>query len=230
MWALDSKQERLFLWLLSFVALDKRKLPAALAAEAFDVASSFEAPKLQSSKAPKLQSFKASKLQSFKASKLQSFEALELQSLKLQSLQARGKINSFRPQAGGLLSFVISNKRKVTKEKCFFVNQGPARSVLTRACATRDIHVPVAHGVHPARRPSGVLLLTRVTSFAALVERLYFVLKARAKPEQSTSKAQLVPCELQHKPDYFPRPRTITNTTNPTTATPTPNTPNSTIR
>ncbi|WP_235567750.1 hypothetical protein, partial [Lysobacter sp. Root690] len=28
--------------------------------------------------------------------------------------------------------------------------------------------VPVTHGVHPARRPSGVLLLTRVTSLAAL--------------------------------------------------------------
>jgi hypothetical protein len=44
--ALDSKQERLFLWLLSFVALDKRKLPAALAAEAFDPACSFEALEL----------------------------------------------------------------------------------------------------------------------------------------------------------------------------------------
>jgi len=39
-----------------------------------------------------------------------------------------------------------------------------------QACATRDIHVPVAHGVHPARRPSGVLLLTRVRGFAALDE------------------------------------------------------------
>jgi hypothetical protein len=43
--ALDSKQERLFLWLLSFVALDKRKLPAALVAEAFDLASALKALK-----------------------------------------------------------------------------------------------------------------------------------------------------------------------------------------
>jgi hypothetical protein len=38
----------------------------------------------------------------------------------------------------------------------------------------------VAHGVHPARRPSGVLLLTRVTSVAALEDRLGFKLKAEA--------------------------------------------------
>jgi len=50
------------------------------------------------------------------------------------------------------------------------VNQGPASAEQTQACATRDIHVPVAHGVHPARRPSGVLLLTRATSLAALDE------------------------------------------------------------
>ncbi|WND79459.1 hypothetical protein [Lysobacter capsici] len=60
------------------------------------------------------------------------------------------------------------------------MNQEPARSVQTPACATRDIHVPVAHGVHPARRPSGVLLLTRVTSVAALEDRLGFKLKAEA--------------------------------------------------
>ncbi|ALN87458.1 hypothetical protein LC55x_4209 [Lysobacter capsici] len=38
----------------------------------------------------------------------------------------------------------------------------------------------MAHGVHPARRPSGVLLLTRVTSVAALEDRLGFKLKAEA--------------------------------------------------
>ncbi|WP_153019220.1 hypothetical protein [Lysobacter capsici] len=89
--------------------------------------------------------------------------------MKLQSFKAKGKVNSFRPQAAELLSFVKSDKRKVTKEKRFSLNQVPARSVQTQACATRDILVPVAHGVHPARRPSGVLLLTRVTSVAALV-------------------------------------------------------------
>jgi len=51
--------------------------------------------------------------------------------------------------------------------------------VLTRACATRDIHVPVAHGVHPARRPSGVPLLTRVRGFAALGELRDFKLKQK---------------------------------------------------
>ncbi|WP_235567688.1 hypothetical protein, partial [Lysobacter sp. Root690] len=44
-----------------------------------------------------------------------------------------------------------------------------------------DIHVPVAHGVHPARRPSGVLLLTRVTGFAALDELRGFRLKPKLK-------------------------------------------------
>jgi hypothetical protein len=102
--------------------------------------------------------------------------------------------------------------------------------MLTRARATRDIlsRWRAAH-IH-VRRPSGVLLFSRVPSFAALDELRGFVLKARAKTEQSTSKAQLVPRKLQRKPDYFPRPRTIKKTTNPTTATPTPNTPNSTIR
>ncbi|MFQ6313037.1 hypothetical protein, partial [Lysobacter capsici] len=69
---------------------------------------------------------------------------------------------------------------KVTKEKRFSLNQGPASAAQTRACATRDIHVPVAHSVHPARRPSGVLLLTRVTGFAALDELRGFRLKATA--------------------------------------------------
>jgi len=57
------------------------------------------------------------------------------------------------------------------------VNQEPASAEPTQACATRDIHVPVAHGVHPARRPSGVLLLTRVRDFAALDELRGFQLK-----------------------------------------------------
>ncbi|ALN85334.1 hypothetical protein LC55x_2059 [Lysobacter capsici] len=35
----------------------------------------------------------------------------------------------------------------------------------------------MAHGVHPARRPSGVLLLTRVTGLAALDELRAFELK-----------------------------------------------------
>ncbi|MFQ6313620.1 hypothetical protein, partial [Lysobacter capsici] len=72
------------------------------------------------------------------------------------------------------------DKRKVTKEKRFSLNQEPASAVQTRACATRDIHVPVAHGVHPARRPSGVLLLTRVRGFAALVGSLGFRLKPKS--------------------------------------------------
>jgi len=53
--------------------------------------------------------------------------------------------------------------------------------VLAQACATRDIHVPVAHGVHPARRPSGVRLLTRVPGFAALGELRGFKLKLKQK-------------------------------------------------
>ncbi|MFQ6313861.1 hypothetical protein, partial [Lysobacter capsici] len=44
---------------------------------------------------------------------------------------------------------------KVTKEKRFFVNQVPASAELTRARATRDIHVPVAHGAHPCAPPYG---------------------------------------------------------------------------
>jgi hypothetical protein len=115
------------------VALDKRKLPAALAAEAFDPASSFE-----------------------------SFE-------RSRAYEAKGKINSFRPQAAELLSFVKSDKIKVTKEKRFLVNQGPARSLQTRARATRDILSRWRAGHIHVRRPSGVLLLTRVTCLAALV-------------------------------------------------------------
>jgi hypothetical protein len=41
----------------------------------------------------------------------------------------------------------------------------------------------VAHGVHPARRPSGVLLLTRVPGFAALDELRGFRLKPMPKPK-----------------------------------------------
>jgi hypothetical protein len=37
----------------------------------------------------------------------------------------------------------------------------------------------VAHGVHPARRPSGVLLLTRVTGLAALDELRGFKVEPR---------------------------------------------------
>ncbi|WP_235567678.1 hypothetical protein, partial [Lysobacter sp. Root690] len=40
---------------------------------------------------------------------------------------------------------------------------------------------PVAHGVHPARRPSGVLLLTRVRGFAALGELRGFELKQKLR-------------------------------------------------
>ncbi|WP_235567825.1 hypothetical protein, partial [Lysobacter sp. Root690] len=54
-----------------------------------------------------------------------------------------------------LLSFVKSDKRKVTKEKRFYLNQEPARSVPTRARATRDIHVPVARDAHPCPSPYG---------------------------------------------------------------------------
>ncbi|WP_235567619.1 hypothetical protein, partial [Lysobacter sp. Root690] len=42
-----------------------------------------------------------------------------------------------------------------------------------------DIHVPVAHGVHPARRPSGVLLFSRISDFAALDELRGFKLKQK---------------------------------------------------
>ncbi|WP_157754251.1 hypothetical protein [Lysobacter capsici] len=84
-------------------------------------------------------------LAALKASKLQSSRAFE----------AKGKINSFRPQAAELLSFVKSDKRKVTKEKRFSLNQGPVSAVLTRARATRDIHVPVARDAHPCASPFG---------------------------------------------------------------------------
>jgi len=67
------------------------------------------------------------------------------------------------------------------------VNQVPASAELARACATRDILVPVAHGVHPARRPSGVLLLTRVSGFAALGELREFGLEQKLdRPSHST--------------------------------------------
>ncbi|UOF13750.1 hypothetical protein IEQ11_18685 [Lysobacter capsici] len=131
------------------MALDKRKLPAALAAEAFDPASSFESSR---------------------------------------AYEAKGKINSFRPQAAELLSFVKSDKRKVTKEKRFSVNQGPARSVLTRARATRDIlsRWRAAH-IH-VRRPSGVLLLTRVTGIAALDE----LRDGKLKPSDAKAEAEAI--------------------------------------
>ncbi|WP_152670031.1 hypothetical protein [Lysobacter capsici] len=48
-----------------------------------------------------------------------------LKALKLQSFEAKGKINSFRPQAAELLSFVKSDKRKVTKEKRFSLGGCP---------------------------------------------------------------------------------------------------------
>jgi len=55
--------------------------------------------------------------------------------------------------------------------------------VLPRACATRDIlsRWRTAH-IH-VRRPSGVLLLTRVTSLAALDELRGFKLKLKLKPK-----------------------------------------------
>jgi len=83
---------------------------------------------------------------------------------------SKDKINSFRPQAAELLSFVKSDKRKVTKEKRFSLNQEPASAEQTRACATRDIlsRWRTAH-IH-VRRPSGVLLLTPVRGLAALDE------------------------------------------------------------
>jgi len=50
----------------------------------------------------------------------------------------------------------------------------------------------VAHGVHPARRPSGVLVLTRVRYFAALDELRGFWLKQKQKPKsKSKSKSKL---------------------------------------
>ncbi|MFQ6313912.1 hypothetical protein, partial [Lysobacter capsici] len=101
-------------------------------------------------------------------------KALELQSF--EAFKAASRIKSVPPLKRRVTFFCLKQQKsvwipfgqKVTKEKCFSLNQGPARAVLTRAYATRDIHVPVAHGVHPARRPSGVLLLTRVTNLAAL--------------------------------------------------------------
>ncbi|WP_153019083.1 hypothetical protein [Lysobacter capsici] len=103
-------------------------------------------------------------LAALKASKLQSSRAFE----------AKGKINSFRPQAAELLSFVKSDKRKVTKEKRFSLDQVPARAVQTQACATRDIlsRWRTAH-IH-VRRPTGVLLFSRAPSFAALDELRHF--------------------------------------------------------
>ncbi|QWF18368.1 hypothetical protein [Lysobacter capsici] len=129
------------------MALDKRKLPAALVAEAFDPACSFK-----------------------------GFKSLK----RLRAFEAEGKINSFRPQAAELLSFVKSDKRKVTKEKRFSLNQLPARSVPTRACATRDIlsRWRTAH-IH-VRRPPGVLLFSRVRAVAALDELRDFRLKQKS--------------------------------------------------
>ncbi|MFQ6313386.1 hypothetical protein, partial [Lysobacter capsici] len=70
-------------------------------------------------------------------------------------------------------------KRKVTKEKRFSLNQGPARAVHSQACATRDIlsRWRTAH-IH-VRRPSGVLLFSRVTSVVALDEQQDFRLKPK---------------------------------------------------
>ncbi|ALN87128.1 hypothetical protein LC55x_3871 [Lysobacter capsici] len=57
------------------------------------------------------------------------------------------------------------------------MNQGPARSVHSQACATRDIlsRWRTAH-IH-VRRPSGVLLFSRDSGFAALDELRDFKLK-----------------------------------------------------
>ncbi|MFQ6313826.1 hypothetical protein, partial [Lysobacter capsici] len=74
---------------------------------------------------------------------------------------------------------VKSDKRKVTKEKRFSLNQVPARAEQTQACATRDIlsRWRTAH-IH-VRRPSGVLLFSRDSGFAALDELRDFRLKPK---------------------------------------------------
>ena len=97
--------------------------------------------------------------------------------------------------------------QKVTKEKCFVVNQEPASAEQTQAFATRDIHVPVAHGVHPAHRPSGVRLLTRVRSFAALGE----LRGLRLKPNQAKIEAEAEVGDRKRERDTDtgrPQPRT----------------------
>ncbi|WP_152670181.1 hypothetical protein [Lysobacter capsici] len=105
-------------------------------------------------------------------------KALELQSF--EAFKAASRIKSVPPLKRRVTFFCLKQQKsawipfgqKVTKEKCFFVNQEPARSVLTRARATRDIlsRWRTAH-IH-VRRPSGVLLLTRATGLAALVVEL----------------------------------------------------------
>ncbi|MFQ6311362.1 hypothetical protein, partial [Lysobacter capsici] len=45
--------------------------------------------------------------------------------------------------------------QKVTKEKCFFMDQVPASAEQTRARVTRNILVPVARDAHPCASPFG---------------------------------------------------------------------------
>jgi hypothetical protein len=52
----------------------------------------------------------------------------------------------------------------------------------------------VAHGVHPARRPSGVLLLTRVTGFAGLDE----LRNGKLKPSDAKAKAKAKAEAISH--------------------------------
>ncbi|WND80298.1 hypothetical protein [Lysobacter capsici] len=102
------------------------------------------------------------------------------------AFKASSRIKSVPPLKRRVTFFCLKQQKsawipfgqKVTKEKCFFVNQEPARAVQTQACATRDIlsRWRTAH-IH-VRRPSGVLLFSRVPSFAALDELRGF------KPEQ----------------------------------------------
>jgi hypothetical protein len=127
---------------------------------------------------------------SFKALKLQGFEAFK----------AASRIKSVPPLKRRVTFFCLKQQKsawipfgqKVTKEKCFFVNQEPARSVLPRARATRDIlsRWRAAH-IH-VRRPSGVLLLTRATGLAALVVELDIEREpSQGKPRQRRQQRQL---------------------------------------
>ncbi|WP_152670229.1 hypothetical protein [Lysobacter capsici] len=116
------------------------------------------------SKAPELQSSK-------------SFTSFQ-QDQKLPPLKRRVTFFCLKQQKSAWIPF----GQKVTKEKCFVVNQEPARAVQTQACATRDIlsRWRTAH-IH-VRRPTGVLLLTRVSGFAALDELRGFKRKRHGLP------------------------------------------------
>ncbi|QWF18782.1 hypothetical protein [Lysobacter capsici] len=97
--------------------------------------------------------------------------------LKPLKLPAGSKASATKAAGNFLLSRATKESHQRKRRSCF--ESRAARSVLTQACATRDIlsRWRTAH-IH-VRRPPGVLLLTRGSGFAALDELRGFGLKPK---------------------------------------------------